>query len=289
MENKRYLLIIGLMLFVILLISVNRVLAFGNSSSTPSSVTDFYQGMLKLAETYDSNYANDVIGMMKKCFFNAEEGSGIDLPNDFRFFDYDKKSISHEDANQNSSNYVEKLYDYIFKDKVLTVNYKIQKSEDIGSAPEYKNRKELSMSTSLVATYVEKVYYLNGKAKVYNDTVITEFTSGKISEIRNGYGRIVVNVTTLRNRASIAYRLGNYREAYECYEKIVAMAPNDDDALYRLGLMTYFQKGCEFPSKSKARKKGVEYMKRANTAAKWSSNIRSKSENVLNKLIYPNQ
>ena len=232
--------------------------------STPASVNTFYGGMKRLSQVSDENVAYDIAKSMKYCFCGMDFSvSGGSLPNDFRFFDYDKKnSVSHNDDNLNSSNYVDRLKEYIYRDRVLKVEYRVLESEVTGLRPDF-HKGRLSVSPSLVSTRVEKTYILNGYRKVFNDTVLTDYTNGKISEIKNGKGKSIININSLRNKADLAYRLKRYMEAYKCYEQIVSIAPNDADALYRIGLMTYFQyKDCGIVKKTR-KDKAKAYLEQA--------------------------
>lgn len=251
----------------------------------PTSVKTFYSGMQKLSQISDANRAYDISKSMKECFFGVDVSvSGIPLPNDFRFFNYDDKNLSHRDHSLNSATYVNRLSDYIYKDRVLKVEYKILKNEYAGDQPDF-NKGKISASSFIIATCVEKTYILRGTKKVFNDTVYTDYSNGKISEIKNGHGETVKNIGTLRIKAALAYRLRRYDEAYKCYQEIISIADDNADALYRIGLMTYYQQGCYFSKKTFARKKGKEYMERARVNGLYS-NIGDKAKNVLHNWKY---
>lgn len=253
---------------------------------TPVSVQVFYGGMKELGQTIDANKAYDIGKSMKECFFGMDVSvSGISLPNDFRFFKYDGKNPSHTNETLNSATYVNRLKDYIYKDRVLEVNYKILKNEYAGEQPDF-SKGRMTVSTSLVATFIEKMYNLKGFQKLFRDTVYTDYSSGKISEIKNGNGMTVVNIASLRTQAALAYRMKQYETAYKCYTQILVLYPNDSDTLYRVALMTYYRQGCDFLKKKQARKRGVEYMKRAQ-AYGYYSDIGAKAANVLHNWEYP--
>ena len=283
MENKRNI------LASLALVSTFLVLTptYGETS-VPNSVKTFYNGMTKLSQISDENIAYDISKSMNECFYGWDVSvSGILLPNDFRLFDYDKKNdISHNDEKLNSATYVNRLKEYIYKDRVLKVDFRILKSEAIGDQPDFHKGK-LSVATSLVSTYVEKTYILNGTRRIFNDTVCTDYTSGKISEIKNGYGKTIININTLRNKAALAYRLKKFYEAFKCYEQIISIAPNDADALYRIGLMVYFQyDDCKIRKKER-KNKAKTYL----TKAQWydrHSGIGEKAKNVLHWINYSN-
>ena len=253
---------------------------------TPNSVNTFYDGMKRLSQVSDENVAYDISKSMNDCFYGMDISvSGISLPNDFRFFDYDKKnSNSHNDATLNSATYVNRLKEYIYKDRVLKVEYRVLKSEVTGAQPDF-HKGRLSVSQSLVSTCVEKTYVLNGFRKTFNDTVLTDFSNGKISEIKNGNGKTTININTLRNKAALAYRLKHYYEAYKCYEQIIAIAPNDADALYRIGLMTYFQYDDCRISKKYRKSKAKDYLEKAQKNGSYYG-VGEKAKNVLFWLKY---
>lgn len=281
MENKRNV----LNLFTLFVGILMTIPVYGETS-TPSSVSTFYGGMQRLSQVSDANVAYDICKSMKDCFIGMDVSvSGSSIPNDFRFFDYDKKnSISHEDAMLNSSNYVNRLEEYIYKERVMKVEFHVVNTEVAGYLPEF-HKGRLSASNSLMATCVEKTYIIGGFRKVFNDTVLTDYSNGKISEIKNGNGKAVVNITTLRNKAALAYRLKHYYEAYKCYEQIISITPNDADALYRIGLMTYFQYNDCGISKRYRKSKAKEYLVQAQRHGGYYG-IGEKAKNVLFWLKY---
>lgn len=277
MEDKRYLLV--LVTIVITSIKWQSLVAM----PTPNSVDVFYDGMEKLATVTDPNIAYDISKEMKECFFGVEiSNSGVFLPNDFRFFDVDKNNISHNDGKLNSSTYVNRLKEYLYQSRIMKVSCSIHQTELVGDQPEFSKGK-LSSSSCIVATFVQKTYSLNGISKSFNDTVYTDFSSGKINVIKNGNGQGEININTLKVKAALAYRSRRYEEAYNCYEQILSLEPTDGDACYRLGLMTYYRQGCNF-SKKIARQKGKEYILQARRYGKYP--ISEKAENVLHNWTY---
>lgn len=282
MENKRYILRLVILLFTFILKGNQQLRA---ELPTPTSVKIFYDGMQKLTSVADPNTAYYITKEMNECFYGLNISvSGIPLPNDFRFFDYDKKNISHNDEHLNSATYINRLSDYIYKSHIMKVSCSIQKTELAGDQPDF-HKGRLAVSACLVSTYVQKTYSLNGHQRTFNDTVYTDYSNGKISEIKNGNGKNVVNINSLRIRAALAYRLKNYYEAYKCYEHIIAIEAKDGDALFRIGLMTYYQQGCHYSKKSIARRKGIDYMEQASRFG--NLYIRDKSNNVLHNWKYP--
>lgn len=282
MENKRYLLNFAALVCMLLVIGHQQSKA---EIPTPTCVKTFYDGMQQLSDVSDPNKAYYISKKMNECFYGLDISvSGIPLPNDFRFFDIDKPKISHDDNLLNSATYINRLSEYIYRTRIMKVRYAIMKSELTGDQPDF-HKGRLAISACLVSTYVEKTYTLNGYDKTFVDTVYSDYSNGKISEIRNGNGANVVNINTLRVKAALAYRSGNLNEAYRCYEQIISIESKDADALYRIGLMTYYQQGCAFSKKSVARRKGLEYMEQARSYGQ--SNIVIKAENVLHNWKYP--
>lgn len=257
------------------------------SEPTPPVVETYYESMKRLASNIDGKSASELELQMKACFFLGR-GSGINLPNDFRFFEYDKSSISHKNSTLTSNNYVNKLAEFLYKERVLTVDYRILKSEPHGAVPDFQSSR-LSSTTNLVSTYVEKTYTLNGRTHAFNDTLITDITVGKISRISNGGGVLADDPHTLRIKAAHAYQRGLYAEAYKYYERIIALDKKDGDSFYRIGLMTYWRQGCEhkFAKKKDARNKAKEYMLMAEIRGSYK--IRKQAENVMHYWEYPNQ
>lgn len=278
-----------------LLLGVAAILQAFTEMQTPQSVNDFYGGMEKLASVKDANAAKSICISMKESFLATRiSSSGGNIPNDFRFFDYDEKnSMTHSDKQLSTSLYVDRLEEFLFKDKVMRIKCDVKGSEDVGDQPEF-SRGKLSSSVSIIASYVTKTYSIKGFEKVFNDTVLTDTSSGKINEIRNGFGRVqIANINALRIKAALAYRQKNYVEAYKAYEEIISIATKKEDAqyredaLYRIGLMTYYRQGCDFPKKV-ARSKGKSYMEKARYVAEYRSPIKQKAENVLYHWEYPN-
>ena len=256
---------------------------------TPMCVKAFYAGMQTLSEAKDDQAAWDISKSMKECFYGdlATNPSGLDIPNDFRFFNYDKKNISHEDGSLTTSNYINRLTTYIYNEKVLKVEYRILKSVLDGAEPDFSNH-GLSNKNTLVTTYITKTFTLNGERKTFNDTVTTTLGTGlqknKICEIRNGFGSFGASIETLRIQARRAYYAGRYQEAYKCYQQIIELNEKDADALYRIGLMTYYRQGCSY-SKKEAHKKGRNYLERVEKIP-YDPNIKELREKASNVLVY---
>lgn len=249
---------------------------------TPTAVTKFYNGMKKLTRIYSSSEASELETQMLQCF-NDWRDSGIDLPNDFKFFSYDEGSITHKNKTLPSQNYLAKLRDYAFLDRVLKINIKIMESKSEGRIPDFRSG-NISSSEGYINTLVVKTFKLNGKEWTYNDTVSTNAITGLIENISNGYG--VINKNILRIKAAQAYEKQYYSEAYRLYEQIISIDPKDADAYYRLGLMTYWMQGCEnkFRKKEYAHDKGIEYMSLA-----LNNGYGEKAKRAYIYMKYPNQ
>ena len=88
MENKE-----GLRLLILMFLCIGLVATI-NATETPSAVKVFYGGMETLStlpSTSDPEVISQIEPNMQKCFYGPEN-SGINLQNDFRFFNIDKKS-----------------------------------------------------------------------------------------------------------------------------------------------------------------------------------------------------
>lgn len=265
-----------------LISAIVLIAALYASHQTPIAVKTFYTGMEQLGSAANDNRACEIEMAMKECFIGAEN-SGINLPNDFQHFSYDKNTISHDFKTLTSNNYVNKLKEYIYTCGKMTVQTTIGETIDYGSLPRFKSGK-LSMADVCIATVIKKDYAIGNDKMSFIDTVITAISSGKISEIRNG-AVAAHDVNSLRNSAAKAYRMGLYYKAYSFYEQIIKIAEQDannhsnySDDYYRIGLMTYFKKGYDGRD---AKDKGLEYLSRAG----YSTDAR----NALHHLKHRNQ
>lgn len=257
----------------------------------PNAVLRFYEGMAELSRTNDNSKANEIESNMRNCVKGMMD-SGANLPNDFRYFDCDADKISHTNKTLTSNNYIYRLMEYSFSDKILKINVRILDNKIEGSVPDFQSTK-LATTDAYIMTNVVKTFTINGKEKIFNDTVITEIGTGLIKSISNGEGISGVDKNALRIKAAQAYGRKAYQEAYGYYEQIISIDPNDADAYYRLGLMTYWMQGCEskFSKKKYAHSKGKEYLTIANTKGYYNKNylISRKAEQVLHYIKYYNQ
>ena len=276
--------IIILRKFCILSITLLFACACYAELPTPASIISFYKGMDRLSRATDDNSAAYICKEMKECFAIdiKEYPSGLMIPNDFRLFKHDEKKPSHRDGSLTSSNYVNRLDNYLYEEKSLKVSYYIGKSVVDASIPDFN--KSLCSSNYLVATYVKKTFTLDGEIFTFNDTVLTTYKDGRICEISNGGGFADINIPALRIKAGRYYHHKDYHNAYECYKKILDFKTDDADALYRIALMTYYQQGCYF-GKKEAHKRGRRYMKLAESTGNYE--IAGKASQVLFHWDYP--
>lgn len=136
---------------------------------------------------------------------------------------------------------------------------------------------------------MEKKYTIGGKTKTFIDTVYTDYKTGLICEVFNGFGDSKEDVGALKTKAAVAYYRKQYHTAYRYYQKILELLPKEDDSTrseraetcYRLALMTYYRQGCDY-SRREAHKRGKEYMRKAFS---WD---RDKVNNVLFHWEYSN-
>ena len=255
---------------------------------TPDSIRIFYGGMEIMEKSKDVNVISELELDMLNCFKEARN-SGIPLPNDFKHFDYDKTDAYHNDSINTARTYIGKLKKYLYKERAMKVKYNVIKSEWGGALPEISKSGRLTLEHAIIYTYVNKVYTLGDKTLEFNDVVATDSKTGLISEIRNEARDRSFDLNSLKNKAAEFCWSKRYKEAYDCYEKIVALYPDDGDSYYRLALMTFFSQGCEhlFDKKKDAREMGKKYMRMAEI--KGDYRLSKKAENVLHYWENPNQ
>ena len=230
--------------------------------ATPQAVTDFYNGIEKMSDCKSSSELGELELNMTRCFFMSDQ-SGINLPNDFRFFDQDKHSSSHNLDILTSNNYINKLSEYIAQKKVLYPEVKISTySEEGGMLPTMLNMK-MSQERAWIRTIVRKRYSFKGNgisdSREYIDTVYTHTAYQKIRMIANGNGaRSVDNIENLRIEAANAYEKKDYRKAYKMLKRISELDAKDSESHFRLAVMTYYGKGV-----GKNRQEALELMRKA--------------------------
>ena len=265
---------------VLLCATMSAVVMSAMAVVTPDAVNVFYRGMKTLAETRDANAAAATELEMQHCFM-GQDNSGLNLPNDFRFFDVDKESLSHRDSILTSNNYVGKLRRFLNEERCMKVTFDgMVKNELGGRVPDMQQRGERSQAVAYVVSFVNKTYTTGAFKKSFNDTVYTYNSSGKIGAIFNGAGRDAkVDVNLLKINAAKAYEQERYYDAYRFYEQIIAAAPRDAESFYYIGLMTYWGQGCK-----KNKKKAIEYVKTARSRG--ISYIRDKAKHALTMMSY---
>lgn len=256
--------------FIILLNLINNASwAIGN----PVSVNNFYLGLKTLENASSLDVANEAQQRMSACFM-ASEQSGINLYMDGLEY-------------MSSSLYTMKLFMMIFKEKSLKTNYNINQTE-IVEQPDQTGSMQKKGAQHYV-TYVTKQYIKDGKTTTYNDVVFTLISNGLIVEMENSESSGSVqpkpspteelNTEQLRAKAAYYYSKNRYIEAYNCYEKLVARAPEDGDASYRIALLTFWRKGCKNRfNKRTARDKAMSYINRAIEYGNYE--IKTKATNV---------
>lgn len=261
--------------------------AIAGAINPPDKVFTFYNGVNQLEKASSFDEANLIQQHMAGCFM-ASESSGINLKID--------------DMDEMSSNfYTMRLYSMLYSERSLKAVCNIIKTEIVEQPDQNKNMQQ--RGAQHYVTYVTKTYTRNGTAKTYNDAVFTLINGGYITEITNiepsgktsqGAGGSVqqqsikqqkpeqLGIEQLRARAAYCYSKGMYTDAYDYYEQLVARAPEDGDACYRIALLTFWRKGCKhkFSRKQDAEKKAKEYIRSAIMYGNYE--IRSKATNVSN-------
>lgn len=215
--------------------------------ATPLVVTNFYNGIEKMGCCKSTSELGELEVSMTRCFFRSEE-SGVELPNDFKFFDQDKHSISHNLDILTSNNYVNKLSEYIAQKKILYPRIKISTySEEGGFLPTMQDMK-ISKERAWIRTIVRKCYSFKGGGpsleKEFIDTVYTHTKAQKIRMISNGNGIMPTNnIEHLRIEASKAYEKKDYKKAYEIIKRISELNARGSESFFRLAVMTFYGKG----------------------------------------------
>lgn len=220
---------------------------------TPKAVSTFYAGMQRLVSA-SANEAADIKREMQSCFF-ASDINGINLPNDFKHFDADRQSISHNDDSLQASTYVIKLIQYINEERNMQVKCNVKDNTKGGMLPDFKHGK-ITWSDACVISHVDKTYSLGGVAKQFTDTVWTWIPTGKISKLINGntVTHNTKNIESMMIDAALAYGRKDYDKAYSIFEEIHKIDSENLEACYYLGLMTYWGQGCKKRFSGKRRK-----------------------------------
>lgn len=252
---------------------------------TPTAVKQFYSGITAMSTCGSIGELGQLEQNMANCFFGAED-SGMNLPNDFRFFVHDKDSPSHELAILTSNNYISKLSEYIYNRRIMKPIVDISThSMKAGALPSFGNGR-MTSEDAYIVTIVRKTYQFSdyiheSMKKEFIDTIYTHVYQNKIRMIMNGNGITPSNPDRIRIKAANAYAEKRYKEAYELFNKLISINVNDGETYYHIALMTYYGKGC-----NKSHRKAKELMRKASRTA--PSDIRKKAENILKYWQVPN-
>lgn len=252
---------INKILFIIVFIVFMTCKCLAINPSTPATVERFYSSMKKLTETASASEAQSLQEAMQYCFLYGKPTSkhntlsGINIPNDlFTLGDNDLKIIG-------STLYTQRLKNKVFNNSDFKVTYSIGSSR-YAQEPDLKKFK--SKDYPYVETCVTKTFTMGGSSITFQDTLLTRVEDGLIASLHNGIRMSdeEESLESLRARAAGYYSAKMYYRAYGIYEKIIALDPSNANAYYRLGIMTYYKKGCYYSS-STARRKGKEYVEKA--------------------------
>lgn len=265
MEIHKKSLIKIIILVTLVTVGEKTACAVTQKLDTPASVKTFYSGMVEFSKVVDKSLAGDIHMKMLHCFCMADHG-GISISNDFRYFSYDN-SASHSHLMHGADHYISKLEQFIFADKVMSVEYDFGETYYSGSAVDFTGRGFKDLYTRC-NTIVRKTYIINDDTIDFTDTVVTIVRTGLIYSIKNGKENLV-DAPELINRAQYAYLKKNYAEAYRLYKK-AAEKDVSGEAYYRLGIMTFLRRGCkeQYPNNKDARKAGIRYVRLSNYANK---------------------
>ncbi len=279
-------------LLSVLLCIVEYVLAV---EPTPRAVNTFYAGMQRL-QSAGADEAADIKREMQACFY-ASDINGINLPNDFRHFDADRNSISHDDDSLQASTYVIKLIQYINRDRNMQVKCNVMGNNKVGMLPDFREGKA-TWSDACVISYVDKTYSLGSVSKQFLDTVWTWIPTGKISRLING-NSVKPNTRSIESMmidAALAYGRKDYEKAYNIFDEIHKIDKENLEACYYLGLMTYWQQGCKKRFGKRHKQVAKEYMQLVlksysphRSIFDVNYNIREKARQVLDLWNNPDQ
>lgn len=259
---------------------VSGTTANAQGVATPSAVQTFYNGILSMDAGVTPARLGELEMDMRGCFF-GKENSGMNLPNDFRFFDCDRETASHMLEVLTSNNYVGKLSAYIPAGELEPRISVSSMSRMVGKLPDFLNG-SMATGNAYVETIVRKQYSDAHTMRDFVDTVYTHVAYNKIMCIVNGNGTNAVNPSRLRVEAAHAYGEKDYAKAYNLLLRIVSLDRRDGDSYYRLALMTYYGRGCK-----RSRKLALDYLRMAADNLDWG--YRDKIRNVETYWRYPNQ
>lgn len=238
------------LLVSVFMVSIRSVSSFA-LVPTPAVVERFYAIMDKMWKAGSDADAYDCRELLKDCFLGKED-SGIPVPNDFYSWGYTTHTVTT--ANQYANIY----YELVRRKSLRMEKYAIGRSQYVS---EVELKPYRGQGNELIQTVVDKTFTDGRITRTFSDTLLVK--RGEIVTIKNSMSTDDgENIDALRALAASYYTLKQYYRAYRIYEKIIRIDPENANAYYRLGLMTFWRQGCRLPRKE-ARRKGLEYAERA--------------------------
>lgn len=228
--------------------------------TTPSVIYDFYDSMVEMTKVQSASRAYDLQEKMQHCFLfsrnDEASNSGITVPNDFFRF-----------GNTGSRSLTSTLYTQIFMQKAFSKSEERMKVSKIIKGSTYAREADLSRYISedipYIQTLVTRTFQMGEVSVTFNDTVITK--NNRICRFANGVGAgHEEDLESLRAKAAAYYTAGNYRSAYQTYEKIAAIEPKNANAYYRMGILAFWH-GKKCGIRINAKDRGRQHMDRAET------------------------
>jgi tetratricopeptide (TPR) repeat protein len=230
------------------------IFSFALGPSTPPVVEQFYSTLEKIQNAVSDPSAYDYREIIKHCF-RGKGASGINIPNDFYEWGYKiNRSLT-------ADQYANTLYELCYQKKSLRVEKcKIGDSQYIS---EVDLKQSVNLPSDLIQTVVMKTFTDGRVSKTFVDTLIVERNEIVVfkNAISTDYNE---DIETLRVLAASYYTLKYYYKAYDAYEKIIKIDPDNGNAYYRLGLMTFWQQGCWYSTRD-AHRKGLEYAEKSHS------------------------
>ena len=227
---------------------------FAADPAPPNIVIQFYDTMVRLSNATSDADAFDCRERLKDCF-RGKEASGIPVPNDF--YDWGYVTDGKTTANQ----YANTFYDLFYQRHKLKMlgKYKVIKSSYVSEVDLKRYRNQ---SSGLIQTVVTKTFTDGKMNKTFSDTLIVERNEIVIFKNSSFTGDDGEDIESLRALAASYYTSKRYYSAYRIYEKILRIDPDNANAYYRLGLMTFWRQGCWFSLKE-AHRRGREYVEKS--------------------------
>lgn len=227
-----------------------------SSIPTPPVVERLYSTIKIISNATNEAQAREYKDIIINCFHGIEDGaSGIPVPNDFLRWN------NNTDKVLTAKTYANAIADLCYKQKKIKLSqYSIGNSRYL-EEPEIKRRNY--EPGKYIETIVTKTFTDKKISITFQDTVIVEGNEITLLANSSYIHDYIVDVKTLSALAAQYYTQRSYIKAYRIYQKIISIDPDNANAYYRLGIMTYYQKGCRFPKKKMARKKGLEYLEKS--------------------------